>query len=1394
MVIVSLEIKNFKSYKGLHLVGPFKQFSCIIGPNGSGKSNLMEAIIFVLGYKSSQIRGNNLNELVFKQIVTNSVAEALAEASLSECVAEALAQDGSPDSSPQQHVEKMESFVKMHYHHKPTGKDYVFMRKIESKEKDSTSHYYVDDKHLKYEEYESKLAELDVHVACKNFFVFQGDVISLASQNPKQITALVETVSGSGALKSEYDRLFQEKTAAEDAVMLTYSKKKAISQEKQQINAQLAEAREFREYMSKREDLRVKSILLTLRYRLGQITQLSDQLGSKEVELTTLRREGERFENEQKASSKKQAETHKELLKLEDEMDLLKRSRDKGRPSALKASEEVKQLNDKINKTTHFIERAEKNFAAQQATIEQLRKDLADLERQQTDVESAEVEKSIELDKDQIEQYNKIKLQAGKETADMRRQLDQLTRQQNVETESLMTLSSKLEDLKKMRVQFEQTNEKLIQKRDIAEQHVKEADERLVVLRDALNQMTTSNAQMLSKQSTLTSELDRIQFILSEHKTEQTEKERDRRLNSVISTLKNLYPDVRGKVSDMCEQTQRKYSTALAVAMGKLQDAIIVDTQKTAYACVEYMKEQLYGTATFLPLDRLNPKALNPKLRTLGGTSKLLIDCLKFDKVIEPAIRYVVGNTLVCDSLPEAKKLAFGDANNRQKVVTIQGIKITKTGLMSGGLMGVKSKTKFDASRLDDLKKQRDAIIQELSGMEAKQVSMSDIQQMNNQINELRLSASTNSITLVPIRDRIAKNTAEVALIDKEQAPITPEIQRITESIAERRVTIDSLQNDISAVEEDMFQEFSQSLGIKSIREFEEDRLKKIQQQSSERMALSHKIDRVRNQMEYESSRNLESEINTLRSELEANQEALDREVGLQKGCVEQDNEIEQKLEDVGDKIKKHKETLFTMNTAIKDAKKKVSENGFKRAQMENQILIGLNDLAKIKKDFHNTLLEAKTENMRIPLRGEDEEMAEPEESEKGVPGSQKKTPSSGKTGKRTGGKDERKKKSSSSRKRKTRDEGDKSAGEGEGEEESEAGKTDDDIFHDSDEEELDSDEEKDEAEEENPFLDLVEMASEEMTEAELDALYEAHISIPFDFKLIAAVSVTSEDRLQHQLKEYSHDLHKIKTAMETYNPNLKAYEHFRTISTKLRETIKELDERRNAAREVGQKFAQVRKERTHLFNRAFDSISKKINKIYGDLTRDLYPPYLRGSADLAVEDTSYPFNGGIKYTAIPPNKRFQEMEMLSGGEKSIAALALLFAVHQYKPTPFFVLDEVDAAFDNINVLKLVRYVRSKAAKKKTQFVVISLKEIFFQNSDALVGVCRELDSTSKVLTCSLEHLPIKEVELLSLDEQRKVDKRVLSVRKQRREGMIPEYNLTSATETSASESEVNTD
>jgi len=160
-----------------------------------------------------------------------------------------------------------------------------------------------------------------------------------------------------------------------------------------------------------------------------------------------------------------------------------------------------------------------------------------------------------------------------------------------------------------------------------------------------------------------------------------------------------------------------------------------------------------------------------------------------------------------------------------------------------------------------------------------------------------------------------------------------------------------------------------------------------------------------------------------------------------------------------------------------------------------------------------------------------------------------------------------------------------------------------------------------------------------------------------------------------------------------------------------------------------------LKEKRTKKFLEAFNAIKENIDGIYKSLTKSAENKF-GGQAYLSLESNEDPFSHGIKFNAMPPKKGFRDMEQLSGGEKTVAALALLFAINSYKKSPFFVLDEIDAALDSNNVNQVSNYIRGRS---DLQCLVISLKDAFYHKSDALVGIYRDhANECSGVLTVDL--------------------------------------------------------
>ena len=139
---------------------------------------------------------------------------------------------------------------------------------------------------------------------------------------------------------------------------------------------------------------------------------------------------------------------------------------------------------------------------------------------------------------------------------------------------------------------------------------------------------------------------------------------------------------------------------------------------------------------------------------------------------------------------------------------------------------------------------------------------------------------------------------------------------------------------------------------------------------------------------------------------------------------------------------------------------------------------------------------------------------------------------------------------------------------------------------------------------------------------------------------------------------------------------------------------------------------------------KGFSTINMKLKEMYQMIT-------LGGDAELELVDSLDPFSEGIVFTVKPPKKSWKAITNLSGGEKTLSSLALVFAVHHYKPTPLYVMDEIDAALDFRNVSIVANYIKERT--KDAQFIVISLRNNMFEIADRLVGIYKTNNCTASV-------------------------------------------------------------
>ena len=176
------------------------------------------------------------------------------------------------------------------------------------------------------------------------------------------------------------------------------------------------------------------------------------------------------------------------------------------------------------------------------------------------------------------------------------------------------------------------------------------------------------------------------------------------------------------------------------------------------------------------------------------------------------------------------------------------------------------------------------------------------------------------------------------------------------------------------------------------------------------------------------------------------------------------------------------------------------------------------------------------------------------------------------------------------------------------------------------------------------------------------------------------------------------------------------------------------MSEQRLDLEESSNKLKKVINEMTNTMKEQFSEQFKIINKNFGEVFKELFGG---GKAELILSDETNILECGIEIEVQPPGKKLQNMMLLSGGEKAFTAIALLFAILKINPAPFCVLDEIEAALDDVNVYRFAEYLKKFVST--TQFLVITHRKGTMEAADTVYGITMEEKGISKLLSMKLE-------------------------------------------------------
>ncbi|XP_067011670.2 structural maintenance of chromosomes protein 1A [Anabrus simplex] len=1219
-----IEVENFKSYRGSVSIGPLKCFTAVIGPNGSGKSNFMDAVSFVMGEKTSCLRVKRLSDLIHGASIGQPVSRSAS------VTAVFLLEDGS---------EKR------------------FTRTVQG----TSSEHRINGESVTSQVYLSDLEKLGINAKAKNFLVFQGAVESIAMKNPKERTALFEEISGSGALKEEYETLRAEMLRAEEETQYSYQKKKGIAAERKEAKLEKEEAEKYQRLKEDLADKQVELQLFRLYHNEKDIERLEQELEKRQHEVNKVEKRKEKAEEQLKEKKKECGKLSRELAKVEQDIREMEVEINKKRPTFIKAKERVAHIQKKLESARKSLAQAKKADAAHEQDIRELEDELAEVEakkREYEDMVAGESQskgRDVHLEDAQVQEYHRLKEEAGKRSAMYLQQLDSVNREQKSDQDRLDNEGRKKSEIENRLLQKRHEKEEAVKRIEKLAEHIKTSESALEDQRrlrqDLQSDVGTSKERVLELQK----ELENVVEQLGDARVDKHEDSRRKKKQEIVENFKRLYPGVFDRMINMCQPVHKRYNVAITKVLGKYMEAIVVDTEKTARQCIQYLKEQMLEPETFLPLDYIQAKPLKERLRSIKEPKnvRLLFDVLHYNPPdIKRAVLFATNNALVCETPEDAMKVAYEMEKNRYDAVALDGTFYQKSGIISGGSLDLARKAKrWDEKHMSQLKARKEKLTEELRESMKKSRKESELNTVDSQIRGLETRLKYSKTDREKTLAQISKLEAEIEVLKDQLENFGPKITEIERTMRNRDQQIQEIKENMNNVEDLVFAKFCAQIGVDNIRQYEERELRTQQERMKKRMEFENQKNRILNQLEFEKSRDTRNNVLRWERAVQDDEDALEtakQAEQKQMGDIERDMRELERLK--SERLTK-KGDVDAMEDLIGKARREVGAIAKDIQAAQKQVAVIESRIEQRKADRHSILKQCKMEDIAIPMqRGNMEDISQ----------------------------------------------------------------------------------ESGNADSSETTSETTSMSTQQIYDRESRIVID-YTQLPDNLKELDDPDEVKKmgDKLSKAINDLQNNIQRIQA------PNMRAMQKLDIAREKLQETNKEFETARRHARKAKLNFGRVKKDRYDKFMNCFEHVSNEIDSIYKSLAKNQ-----SAQAFLGPENPEEPYLDGINYNCVAPGKRFQPMSNLSGGEKTVAALALLFAIHSYHPSPFFVLDEIDAALDNTNIGKVASYIRDKTSSLQT--IVISLKEEFYSHADALIGICPDAGEclVSKVLTLDLTLYP----------------------------------------------------
>jgi len=928
--------KSFAKHTGFLFSG---DFNCVLGPNGSGKSNVLDSLCFVLGRSSSKsLRAEKSSNLIYNGGKTKKPAK--------------------------------EGEVSIYFDNTnkifPTDDNEVKISRIVRH--NGQSIYKINNQKKTRQEILDLLSFARIDPEGLNI-ILQGDIISFTDMPSIERRLLIEDIAGIGVYEEKKQKALRELERVEEKIKEAEIILKERETYLKELKNERNQALKFKEMKDRLVEYKATLCHLNMEKKTGIKKELDDNIAELNRKLQD--------------SNNQIAELKKKIQEKKDRIDELSREiEEKGEKEQVDMHRKVESIKielatnnarvDSLNEESKKIKAREEELKGE---LDEQLKQIGNLEEQKKGINDHKIElnKEKKLVETQIVKFReKNHLDNAHE---IEREIDQLDKNIEEKEKIISELREKqqsfLREKDRLEIQIQSMDEKIGKVLEVEKEHKaqieelkkkkKEFEEITKELNGFLEEDSSLAKELLKEREGLISANEKLAALSAKNISIKEKVYGDIAIKKIIEQKRSMH-GIYGTVSDLGE-VSKKYSLALEIAAGNRIKSIVVEDDKVAADCIRFLKENKFGFATFLPLNKIKGVEIDDTARSLlkkSGVNGLAVDLVSYDPKFKKVFEHVFSNTIVVDDIEIARKIGIG----KTRMVTLDGDITEVSGAMQGGFRDrkkeglgfqekevVKDIEMYEAlvdrirSKIPDLEKKRNENEEKITKFRSRKAELEGEiikteKSLHLENGDLEASKNQKSVykeTLDDIGEKIEKVSSQISEINTELAKFKIKKQELREKVSQLRNP--RLIAELNALEHKNAELKDKLISLDSD-------IKNINTQIS---MIEPENDKIKNIIE-KGSKEIEkfsSEINTLKNNIKKNEGELKEKEEKEKEFYVKFKALFNEKQKQSDEISKMDSKIDGIREYNRNVEIKMNSSGLEQARV-------VAELAGLRQEFSN--------------------------------------------------------------------------------------------------------------------------------------------------------------------------------------------------------------------------------------------------------------------------------------------------------------------------------------------------------------------------------------------------------------------------------------------------------